>query len=319
MSSSLPADAPALNQGCTYRERLDARAGGEHVLAYLSRRYRHSSPEDWMARIAAGQVLVDGRAVRADTPLRGGSELIWRRPPWMEPEAPCTFSILYEDADLLAVAKPAGLPTLPGANFLQSTLLHQVRRYAPDAAPVHRLGRWTSGVVLCTRNATACTHVMRQWSLKGTVKRYRALASGYARWNELTVSARIGPVPHALLGTLHAATPQGKPALSHVAVLEQRSDAFLCDVYIETGRPHQIRIHLAVAGHPLVGDPLYVAGGVPAAGTRAVPGDPGYLLHAAELRLRHPRTGHPLVIECEPPSPLQTVSSARLDAEGPCR
>src|SRR3569832_1115162 len=202
MSSSPSADAPALNQGCTYSERLDARAEGEQVLAYLSRRYRQSSPEDWMARIAAGQVLVDDRAVQADTSLRGGSELIWRRPPRIKPEAPCAFSILYEDADLLAVAKPAGLPTKPNTNFLQSTLLHQVQRYAPDAAPVHRLGRWTSGVVLCTRNAAACTHVMRQWSMKGTVKRYRAFASGHAQWNELTVSARIGPVPHALLGTL---------------------------------------------------------------------------------------------------------------------
>src|SRR3569623_525255 len=169
MSSSPSADAPALNQGCSYRERLVARAEGEHVLAYLSRRYRHSSPEDWMARIAGGHVLVDDRAVQADTPLRGGSELIWRRPTWIEPEAPCAFSILYVDADLLAVAKLAGLPTLPGANFLLSTLLHQVQRYAPDAAPVHRLGRWTSGVVLCTRNAAACTHVIRQWSMKGTV------------------------------------------------------------------------------------------------------------------------------------------------------
>src|SRR3569833_953014 len=158
MSSSPSADAPALNQGCTYRERLDARAEGEQVLAYLSRRYRHSSPEDWMARIAAGQVLVDDRAVQADTSLRGGSELIWRRPPWIEPEAPCAFSILYEDADLLAVAKPAGLPTLPGANFLQSTLLHQVQRYAPDAAPVQQKKKKTTSKNKNTHNTTACTH-----------------------------------------------------------------------------------------------------------------------------------------------------------------
>lgn len=298
-------DTRAPNQGCTYRERLDARAEGVTLLDHLVR-YRHSSREEWQGRIAAGQVHVDGGAARPDTRLRRGSEVIWHRPPWIEPEAPCTYSVLYEDDDVLAVAKPAGLPTLPGANFLQSTLLYQVQRYAPDAAPVHRLGRWTSGVVLCTRNVHACTRVMRQWSAQETVKRYRALASGCAEWDELTISTPIGPVPHALLGTVHAATPCGKAASSRVVVLDRRSDGLLCDVYIATGRPHQIRIHLAAAGHPLTGDPLYMAGGIPAPDTRAVPGDPGYLLHAAELRLHHPRTGRPLVIECEPPPLLRT-------------
>src|SRR3569833_1553659 len=107
MSSSPSADAPALNQGCTYRERLDARAEGEQVLAYLSRRYRHSSPEDWMARIAAGQVLVDDRAVQADTSLRGGSELIWRRPPWIEPASPCASSAATPFS-AMATSRPAG-------------------------------------------------------------------------------------------------------------------------------------------------------------------------------------------------------------------
>ncbi|HEY6020197.1 MAG TPA: hypothetical protein VIY48_09935, partial [Candidatus Paceibacterota bacterium] len=74
---------------------------------------------------------------------------------------------------------------------------------------------------------------------------------------------------------------------------------------IATGRPHQIRIHLASAGHPLVGDPLYGTGGVPLQDTRAVPGDPGYHLHAAELRFRHPRTGQEIKIECEPPELLR--------------
>src|SRR3569832_2986970 len=95
MSSSPSADAPALNQGCTYRERLDARAEGEQVLANLSRRYRHSSPEDWMARIAAGLVLVDDRAVQADTSLRGGSELIWWCFPWFVFVVLCVFFFLF--------------------------------------------------------------------------------------------------------------------------------------------------------------------------------------------------------------------------------
>ena len=112
-------------------------------------------------------------------------------------------------------------------------------------------------------------------------------------------------MPHALLGSIHAATPKGKPSLSQVKVLERRTVSFLCDVRIETGRPHQIRIHLAAAGHPLVGDPLYGVGGIPLPDTRALPGDPGYHLHAAELSFRHPNTGREVVIQCEPPSLLR--------------
>lgn len=290
-----------LNEGYEYRERLGPDADGQTLLAYLSRRHRHSSAAEWAARIAAGQVRIDARPAPPDSVLRRGSTLVWRRPPWVEPGAPRSFSILYEDEDLLAVAKPAGLPTLPGANFLQATLLHQVRTYAPDAAPLHRLGRWTSGIVLCARNRNARAHLMRQWSAQQVVKRYRALALGCPDVEEMTVTAPIGPVPHALLGAVHAAAAHGKPALSRVTVLERRGAAFLCDVHIATGRPHQIRIHLAAAGHPLAGDPLYGVGGLPAAESRALPGDPGYHLHAAELSVRHPGTGRELIIACEPP------------------
>lgn len=295
-----------LNDGCEYCERIGSDAHGQTVLAYLGRRYPHSTPEQWAENIASGFVQLDAQPAHADSIVRRGCELSWQRPPWIEPAAPRTFSVLYEDNDLLAVGKPAGLPTLPGANFLQATLLYQVQLHAPDAAPLHRLGRWTSGLVLCARNHQARTSLMRQWSSREVGKRYRALVAGQPSWNEMTISAPIGPVPHALLGSVHAATPDGKPSLSHVTVLERRADSFLCDVRIETGRPHQIRIHLAAAGHPLLGDPLYLAGGLPAPDSQTLPGDPGYRLHSAELSFRHPG-GHALVIECEPPECLSTV------------
>lgn len=294
-----------LNEGCQYRERFGLDAEGQTLLTYLSQRYTHSSPAEWEARIASGHVLIDGLPTHSESVLRRGCELVWKRPPWIEPDAPRSFSVLYEDDDLLAVDKPAGLPTLPGANFLQTTLLYLVRAYAPDAAPLHRLGRWTSGLVLCARNPRARTGLMQQWAAKKVGKRYRALASGLPDRDDMTITTPIGPQPHALLGSLHAANPHGKPSLSQVAVLERRTDSFLCDVHIATGRPHQIRIHLASIGHPLVGDPLYRAGGIPEPNTNALPGDPGYLLHAAKLSFRHPNTGREITIECEPPSLLR--------------
>jgi len=310
------AESARLNDGCEYREQLGPDAQGRTLLAYLRNRYAHSAAAEWEERISSGQVLVDSRPSQAESVLQSGSLLLWRRPPWAEPEAPLTFSVLYEDEDLLAVAKPAGLPTLPGANYLQSTLLHLVRAHAPDASPLHRLGRWTSGLVLCAKNKLSAASMMGQWSTNRVGKRYRALAGGFPDRDDMTVSLPIGPVPHALLGSVHAASPHGKPSLSRVTVLERRKDSFLCDVRIETGRPHQIRIHLAAAGHPLVGDPLYAAGGLPANGTRAVPGDPGYHLHSAELSFCHPRTGREMSIACEPP-PLLRRSTEEGGQTGP--
>ena len=112
-----------MNDGHDYRERLGPGAEALTLLAYLAGRYRHSSPELWEARIAAGQVLLDRLPALPGATLRRGQEIVWRRPPWEEPEAPAGFAVLWEDEDLLAVAKPPGLPTLPGADFLRSTLL----------------------------------------------------------------------------------------------------------------------------------------------------------------------------------------------------
>jgi len=103
----------------------------------------------------------------------------------------------------------------------------------------------------------------------------------------------------------HAACREGKSSTSRVRVLERRTAVSLVEVTIATGRPHQIRIHLAAAGHPLVGDPLYGAGGVPREGTQMLPGDLGYLLHAERLGFLHPVTGAPLGIEAPPPLALR--------------
>lgn len=294
-----------MNHGFTYTDIIGPWDEGLSLIAHLVARHGHSSDAEWRERIAAGLVLVDGAPALAETRLARGQVIAWVRPPWKEPEAPLTFAILHEDADLLVVAKPSGLPTNPGGGFLDHTLLHLVRRRDPAASPIHRLGRGTSGLVAFSRNAEAHRALCEALRDRELVKVYRALVEGHPSRDAFTVETPIGPVPHPTLGTVHAASPQGKPALSQARVLARRAETSLVEVKIETGRPHQIRIHMAAVGHPLVGDPLYGPGGGLRPGTAALPGDLGYFLHAHRLGLPHPRTGAWLELECQPPPELK--------------
>jgi 23S rRNA pseudouridine1911/1915/1917 synthase len=298
------------NRGYIYAEQVDAGGAGRTVLEHLRTRWERAREDEWRARIDAGEVRVDGAVAAAGHRLRAGQRLSWERPPWDEPDAPVCTAVLHEDADLLAVAKPRGLPTMPGGGlFLESTLLAVVRRRDPAAVPVHRLGRDTSGIVLFARTQGARVGLQRALGERRVRKVYRALCAGHPAADAFDVDAPIGEVPYPPTGTLHAATPDGRPSRSLVRVLERRTGeaaSSLLEVEIETGRPHQIRIHLAFAGHPLVGDPLYGSGGLPFPGGTAVPGDPGYRLHAFRLELAHPRTGAPVEVECAPPPVLRT-------------
>ena len=293
-----------MNEGYDYRERVQPQAG-ETVLAYLARRYPHSTAETWAERIAAGEVTLDGSLATAAVRVSPGQTLVWRRPPWEEPAVPLAFAVLFRDAHLLAVAKPRGLPTMPAGGFLTHTLLHIVQARFPGAAAMHRLGRGTSGLVLFARTGEARRAVAKAWRTGAVVKRYRALVSGRPSRDAFDVDTPIGLVDHPRLGRVYAAVREGKPSLTHVRVLEARDGQTLIEATIPTGRPHQIRIHLAAAGHPLVGDPLYVSGGLPAPDP-VLPGEMGYHLHAHRLEIDHPVTGERLVLECALPRALQS-------------
>ncbi|MFC6802139.1 RluA family pseudouridine synthase [Deinococcus caeni] len=237
--------------------------------------------------------------------LRAGDVVVWHRPPWREEAAPLDYAVLLEDDALVAVSKPSGLPTLPGAGFLTHTLLTQVRLRYPGASPLHRLGRGTSGAVLFARTGSAGAALSRAWRDHEVGKVYRALGAGVPEWDTLDIRTPIGPVPHPRLGTVFAASADGKASRSVAHVRESREDRTLFDVEIHTGRPHQIRIHLAAAGHPLVGDPLYGPGGLPLPGLPGLPGDLGYRLHAWTLHFRHPVTGEAVRVEAPPPPDLR--------------
>ena len=300
-----------MNEGYDYRERAQPQAG-ETVLAYLARRYPHSTAATWAERIAAGEVTLDGSLATAAARVSPGQTLVWRRPPWEEPAVPLAFAVLFRDAHLLAVAKPRGLPTMPAGGFLTHTLLHLVQARFPGAAAAHRLGRGTSGLVLFARTDEARRALAKAWRSAAVLKRYRALVSGVPSRETFDVDTPIGLVDHPRLGRVYAAVSEGKPSLTHVRVLDARDGLALVEATIPTGRPHQIRIHLAAAGHPLAGDLLYEAGGRPRP-QPALPGEAGYRLHAHRLELDHPVTGRRLVLECAPPPALQGSDRALFE------
>jgi 23S rRNA pseudouridine1911/1915/1917 synthase len=304
----------SLNRGWTYRERIDARGAGRSVLEYLAERYRHSSAATWSERVARGEVEIDGVVAPADAILRAGQVLSWRRAPWTEAAVPTQFAVVYEDESVLVVDKPSGLPTMPAGGFVEHTLLALVRTTHPAAVPVHRLGRGTSGLVLFALTRPAATTLHAAFRDRTLGKHYRALVTGVVPWDAQAITVPIGRVPHPLLGAVHAATPGGAEAHTDARVLERSEATTIVAATIHTGRPHQIRIHLASAGFPLAGDPLYAAGGMPRPETAALPGDGGYLLHAERLQFVHPASGAAIEVVAAPPAPLRTVAERQAIA-----
>ncbi len=294
----------ASNSGYQYRTFVDPPATGQRLLDYLAQRFDHSAIAEWQARLEAGEILLDRSLAQGDERLRAGQEVLWNRPPWQEPDAPCHFELIHADADLVVVSKPSGLPTLPGGGFFANTLQTLVQRAFPDAHAAHRLGRGTSGLVLFARNPAAARAIGTTWST--AQKTYRALAQGVAAISACDIRVAIGPQPHPRLGEVFAARPSGKPAHSVARVVERRASTTLFDVELRTGRPHQIRIHLAAIGHPLEGDPLYASGGLPRGDDPGLPGDGGYWLHAHRLVLTHPGSGDRCEFMATPPQILRT-------------
>ena len=334
-AEGLPWLPAALNNGHIYRDRLQAPAAS--ISAFYAARYGHSDRAVWNERLAAGEIRLNGRQLRADGPLAPGDRLAWHRPPWQEAAVPVLSerAVVFDDGDLLVLNKPSGLPVLPAGGFLLHTLLAQLEawvasgRLDPAAGlprPVHRLGRFTSGLLVCARRPASrgwLSALLRESTTAGPAvqpgcrKLYRALLSpplsgspllalaetgAGAPAHDLWLATPIGRRPHRRLGTIWAAAapddPSALPSRSAVRLLAQRPEGWLVAVSIASGRPHQIRIHAAAAGAPLLGDPLYGPGGLPR--HEALPGEGGYRLHAHQLELVQP-DGQRLALEAPLP------------------
>jgi 23S rRNA pseudouridine1911/1915/1917 synthase len=300
-------DLPAVtrNRGWSYREQVAPENSGQTVLAYLTATRLHSTESEWAARLENGEVEVEGTRVRSDEVVYTGQIVVWHRPPWDEAPVPANFDIIHNDAAILVVNKPSGLPTMAAGGYVENTLLSMLRQEYPEVSPLHRLGRYTSGVVLFARTKAAAASLARAWRERTVKKTYRTLGLGSTRAEMFVIDVPIGPVPHPLLGTIEGACEGGKPSHSVAFALEQRYDSTLFSVEITTGRPHQIRIHMAYAGHPLVGDPVYETGGR-LKHHPGLPGDGGYFLHAEKLQFAHPTTGESMTVIAAPPPELQT-------------
>ena len=300
-----------LNRGWSYREQVGPGGAGLTALAYLATTRAHSTTAEWADRFARGEIAIDGTRADSATLLQLGQIIVWHRPPWDEPAVPTQFAIVHEDDSIVAVDKPSGLQTMPAGGFLEHTLMHLVRQQFPEASPLHRLGRCTSGLVLFARTRAAAAVLSKAWRDHEVKKTYRALAGGVSPLDRIEIDAAIGPVPHPQLGSVHAASAAGKPSRSVATVLERREQHTLFSVDIASGRPHQIRIHLAYAGHPMVGDSVYDQGGV-IKDHPGLPGDGGYFLHAERLTFAHPLTGHALQLHAPAPATLCTMAEASL-------
>ena len=315
LSTELP---EALNRGHAYRDRVTPHDVGQSLSAFYAARHAHSSGAVWLQRLAAGEICRNGQQLQADVALAVGDGLVWHRPPWQEAAVPVLPSPLFDDGDLLVFDKPSGLPVLPAGGFLEHTLLAQLQARWPEARPVHRLGRFTSGLLVCARlpasRAWLSALLRDSTAQRRCTKTYRALLQPPAPGSpllalvpdqQLSLTTPIGRCPHTRLGTIWAAAPADPvalPARSELRLLERGERAWLVEVRIATGRPHQIRIHTAAAGAPLLGDPLYAPGGL--AAEQALPGDGGYHLHAHRLRLVCP-DGDLLALEAPLPEALR--------------
>ena len=281
-------------------ESADAGKRLDHLLQQRLPEFSRSRIQEW---IKAGRVLVDGRAARASQAVRGGESIDVEpaAPPPLRAEAEeIPLHILYEDDDLVAVDKPAGMVVHAGAGVHSGTLVNALlHRFGAlsgvggELRPgiVHRLDRFTSGVLLVAKNDSAHRKLAEQFSGRQVEKVYLALVHGDVRQETGRIERPIARDPVRRV-RMTARLAGGRAAWSEYRVLRRFDRFTLLEVRIGTGRTHQIRVHLSSIGHPVVGDTLY---GAPAK-IEGMPPLGRYFLHAHRIRFHLPSNGAEMTV-----------------------
>ena len=306
--------------------RVPETAAGRRFDAVLAELFPEFSRSRLTAWIRAGDVLVDGREVRPRDPVRGGERVSLLARLEQETRAEpqdIPLQVLYEDDEVLVIDKPAGLVVHPGAGNPDGTLVNALLHRHPDLAAVpragvvHRLDKDTSGVMVVARTLQAQTALVEQLSARGVHRQYLAVVTG-ALVAGGTVDAPIDRHPRDRIRM--AVREDGREAVTHYRLRERFRAHTAVECRLETGRTHQIRVHMAHVRHPIVGDPLYggalkLPKGASEELAAALRGFRRQALHAETLEFAHPASGEP--VRCTAPVPqdmLVLMAALREDA-----
>ena len=310
MTQNLNNQSSLLNEDETWEMVIDDHGAGERLDKLLTEALEEESVsrtqvQDW---IRNGHVQVDGRTVKPNYKVALEDRIMVTPPPTesteIEPQD-IPLDVIYEDSDVIVINKPRGMVVHPAAGHPDGTLVNALMHHCKDLAGVggelrpgivHRIDKDTTGLLMAAKNDLAHHALADQLKEHTVTRKYIALIHGNLPHDHGTIDAPIGRDPQDR--KLFKVTDRGgKHAVTHFAVLERLGDFTVVELKLETGRTHQIRVHMKYIGYPLAGDPVY--------GRNKTIALPGQALHAAVLGFKHPRSGEYLEFEAPLPDDMR--------------
>ena len=296
---------------------------GVSLLDYLTRRFTYLPQAAWQELLAGGKVSCAGECCGGERIVRRGEEIACELPAHEPPQVNYNYRVVYEDDWLLAVDKPPGLRVHSGGKFVHANLVYHLRHLRQPPCPsvdlVNRLDADTSGLVLLAKEKAVLAALMEQFRAGTVEKRYLAVVNGRPEPAAGSIDLPLGPVANALVPRFAVDHAHGKAAVTHYRTLRRLgSDHTLVELTLETGRTHQLRVHLAASGHPLVGDALYTMNDADYLAHRRQPSVaallPRQALHSHQLQFLHPVTQQTLTLS----APLAADIEAFIAGLSPC-